>query len=136
MWIDACCARITLALARVLIRRRGWAPLGEPVILHILASKDARLPGVVLRGRIRSTVPDQDGPTSKALIELETALAFNGHYRRDRIEVIMTAPKLRWHAVERLVVAACRVSIIDCDVPSHECPDRVIADASMRLEHR
>ncbi len=117
------------------MRRRVWSPIGDRVLLEIKASRDPNLIGHILSGVIVATSPDTDALEAKAVIRLDGPLNYYGHYRREGITVVRTAPGRRWHGLNRLLVAPAIVRVIDCDIPD-DGQDRVLAVGALTLDRR
>lgn len=80
-----CIQRVLWWMATRYARWLEWSPIGQPVSLRILVSRDLTLLGQTLRGVIANSVCDSDGVSSKAVVHLDSRLNYFGHYRRGGI---------------------------------------------------
>ena len=125
--------RIPQALGGWLARRRAWNPIGRRVQLAIDESGDPALFGKKITATIRATALDENGELSRALLELDHALDYAGHYARRGVRRVVTRPYLRWHNLNRLLVTSAAVRVIDAEDFDSDAYERIIALASMRI---
>lgn len=115
---------------------RAWNPVGECVVLKIIASGDPLLCGREIRGTIRSVASSHRGTLARAMIELHRPVHYAGHYVRRQISTVVTTPYREWHDLERLLVASANVRVLDAASFFDDPYDRIIARAAMRLDLR
>jgi hypothetical protein len=125
--------RIPQALGAWLARRRAWNPIGRRVQLAIDESGDPALFGKKITATIRATALDENGELSHALLELDHAIDYAGHYIRRGLRTVLTRPYLRWHDLNRLLVSSAAVRVIDAEDFNSDAYERIIALASMRI---
>ena len=126
--------KIPEAIGGWLGRRRGSNPVGTRVTLTIDESGDPALLGRHLSGVILATASDGRREFARALVELVVAIDYNGHYVRRGIAKVVTAPYLRWHTLNRLLVSSSAVRVIDADEFSKDEYAKIIALATMRID--
>src|SRR5690348_11041536 len=80
-WLDY----LVLQVGNIRMRRRVWSPIGDRVLLEIKTSRDPKLIGHNVSGVIIATSPDADALAAKAIIRLDGAMNYHGHYRREGI---------------------------------------------------
>lgn len=126
--------RIPQAIGSWLARRRTWSPVGKRVVLTIQESGDPALFGNSLYGVIREVAAGEEGELSKALIELDRAMTYRGHYSRSEITKVISTPYLLQHGLPRLLVTSAAVRVFDADNFASIAPERIIASATMQLD--
>ena len=125
--------RIPQTIGRWLARRQSWDPVGRRVQLSVTDSGDAALLGKTILATIRATSRDDKGELALSLLDLDHDIAYEGHYARHGIKIVVTRPYLRWHDLNRLLVTFAVVRVVDAESFDRDQSQRIIAIASMRL---